>query len=208
MQFIKRSIYVVSIAAISAFCFFGCTEKEDIKNPIEPRVGESREGGIISHIFLPGEVGYVEGETHGIVTAPADVVYSSQWGCQGTEVGGTSTKLGKGRLNTELVLAFHDNLPNFYNNPTQCHPDNNGSVAAREALNFSSLGFEDWFMPSLLEMEYLYKNRDQIGGFTDSEYWSSCESNAENACVMSFITGEKLSKPKSEIRRVRVVRFF
>jgi hypothetical protein len=123
-------------------------------------------------------------------------------------VTGTSVEVGAGRRNTELVLAFHDALPDFYNNPTQCHPENDGTVAARITINFENGGFNDWFMPSLEEMDYLYQNRDKIGGFSTVEYWSSCESNATNACVMSFITGEQLSRPKSELRRVRVIRFF
>ena len=83
-----------------------------------------------------------------------------------------------------------------------------GSGLACGDINFSNGGYSDWFMPSLKEMDFLYQNRDKIGGFSTVEYWSSCESNANNACVMSFVTGEQLSKPKSEVRRVRVIRFF
>ncbi len=206
---INRSIKNVFVLLFIASTLFlnSCVEKEDAINT-PPVIGETREGGIVSHLFQPGETGYVNGEVHGIITSPVDVVFEAQWGCQGTAVGGTSTKIGRGRKNTELVLAFHDNLPDYYDNPTQCHPNNDGSVAAREAIKFAHGGFSDWFMPSLLEMEFLFQNREVIGGFTESEYWSSCESNETNACVMSFITGEKLSKPKSEYRRVRVIRFF
>ncbi len=203
----KKSIQIkFFIFSVFAASFFSSCTKDN--EPEIPAIGDVREGGIVSHIFQPGEQGYVEGEVHGIITAPVDVVFESQWGCQGVAVGGTSVEVGRGRTNTERVLAFHNNLPDYYNNPTQCHPNNNGSVGARVALEFSSGGYDDWFMPSLLEMEYLYKNREQIGGFTSTEYWSSCESNARAACVMSFVTGELLSKDKSEFRRVRVIRFF
>jgi hypothetical protein len=185
--------------------FSGCIKEE---NPENVTVGEPFQGGVVAYIFKPGDPGFVEGKTTGIIIAPVEEVFTSQWGCQGTAVGGTSTALGAGRTNTERVLAFHDALPDFYNNPTQCHPANNGSVAARVTLNFNLGGYNDWFMPSLEEMNYLYDNRDLIGGFSTVEYWSSCESNATNACVMSFVTGEQLSKPKSEERRVRVIRFF
>jgi hypothetical protein len=190
---------------MTAFFFSGCVKESD---PEVPAIGDIREGGIVSHIFQPGEEGYVEGRVTGIITAPLDVVFESQWGCQGTAVGGTSTAVGRGRINTERVLAFHNSLPDFFNNPTQCHPNNNGSVGARVALEFSSGGFDDWFMPSQQEMGYLFRNKDVIGGFTEAEYWSSCESNAQAACAMSFITGEFLSRDKSEFRRVRVIRFF
>jgi hypothetical protein len=185
--------------------FAGCVKEE---SPENVTIGEPYQGGVVAHIFQPGEDGYIEGKTNGIIIAPVEEVFESQWGCQGTAVGGTSTALGAGRTNTERVLAFHDGLTNYYTNPTQCHPANDGTVAARVTLNFNLGGFNDWFMPSQEEMNFLYQNRDRIGGFSTVEYWSSCESNAANACVMSFVTGELLSKPKSETRRVRVIRFF
>lgn len=185
----------------------GCVKEDPA--PLELKVGEVFEGGIVAHVFEPGEPFYVIGETHGIVVAPTDQVFSSQWGCRGTAVTGTSPALGKGRDNTKKVVDWHNALPNFYGNPTQCHPDNNGTVAAKLAVDFrAATGQQDWFMPSLEEMNYLYYNRDKIGGFSVDEYWSSCETNANAACVMSFVTGEQVSRSKSEFHRVRLIRFF
>lgn len=189
----------------AAFLYSGCVKEE---SPEDVSVGEPYQGGVVAHIFEPGQKGYVQGKKTGIIIAPEEEVFLSQWGCQGRAVEGTSREVGFGRLNTERVLAFHDALPDYYNNPTQCHPANNGTVAARVSINFNLGGFNDWFMPSQEEMNYLYKNRDKIGGFSTVEHWSSCESNASDACVMSFVTGELLSKPKSEVLNVRVIRFF
>jgi hypothetical protein len=201
----KLFIFALSLIVCFTLVFSSCIKEED---PKEVLIGEPFEGGVVGHIFQSGDPGYVQGETHGIIIAPVEQVFESQWGCQGTAVTGTSIEVGTGRANTEKVLAFHDALPNFYTDPTQCHPENDGSVAARFTIDFNNGGFSDWFMPSLKEMDFLYQNRDKIGGFSTVEYWSSCESNASNACVMSFITGEQLSRPKSEVRRVRVIRFF
>lgn len=204
LKFLFRNSVLLILVTLLVFVS-GCVREE---SPENVSIGEPYQGGVVAHIFQPGDPLYVEGKTTGIIIAPVEEVFTSQWGCQGTAVGGTSVALGAGRKNTELVLAFHNALPNFYNNPTLCHPANNGTVAARVTLDFNLGGFNDWFMPSLEEMNYLYDNRDLIGGFSTVEYWSSCESNAANACVMSFVTGEQLSKPKSEERRVRVIRFF
>ncbi|WP_194974033.1 hypothetical protein [Aquiflexum lacus] len=201
----RLSLLAFIVLIVFSVVSYSCIKEEDPKAVV---IGEPFEGGVVGHIFEPGDPGFVDGETHGIIIAPVEQVFEAQWGCQGTEVTGTSTEVGFGRINTEKVLAFHDALPNFYTNPTQCHPDNDGTVAARLTIGFENGGFNDWFMPSLKEMDFLYQNRDKIGGFSTVEYWSSCESNAVNACVMSFITGEQLSRPKSELRRVRVIRFF
>jgi hypothetical protein len=185
----------------------GCVKEEPAQ--LEIAVGEVYEGGIVAHIFQPGEPFYVLGETHGIIVAPTDQVFESQWGCQGNRVTGTSSELGRGRENTKKVVEWHDALPDYYNNPTQCHPANDGTVAAKLAIEFrAATGQQDWFMPSLDEMNYLYDNRDKIGGFSVEEYWSSCETNATAACVMSFVTGEQTSRNKSEYHRVRLIRFF
>lgn len=203
----KSKLSILAILTLIGFSLisYSCIKEE---NPNEVVIGEPFEGGVVGHVFQPGEEGFVSGQTHGIIIAPIEQVFEAQWGCQGTAVTGTSVEVGFGRSNTEKVLAFHDALTNFYTDPTQCHPDNDGTVAARLTIDFGHGGFNNWFMPSLKEMDYLYQNRDKIGGFSNVEYWSSCESNAVNACVMSFITGEQLSMPKSEVKRVRVIRFF
>lgn len=182
-----------------------CTEIDE-KNP--PKIGEVHEGGVVTHLFTSSQPGYVKGESHGIIVSQADLTLESQWGCRGTAIENTSPAIGRGRSNTENVLEFHDNLPDYYNNPTQCDELNDGTVAANFAREFNLNGYDDWFMPSQKEMALLYEQREEIGGFVEEEYWSSCESNANDACVVSFITGEILSADKSETKKVRVIRYF
>lgn len=171
-------------------------------------VGEELNGGIVTHLFRSSEAGFVEGETHGLIVAKSDLAVKSQWGCQGSGVGGTSIDVGRGKSNTEAVLAFHDNLPNYYTNPTQCNPANDGTVAANLARELNIDGETGWFLPSRGEMLIMYQNRDIIGGFEEAEYWSSCESDGNKACVVSFITGQASSAAKSELKNVRVIKYF
>ncbi|MCC5938209.1 MAG: DUF1566 domain-containing protein [Lunatimonas sp.] len=173
-----------------------------------PEIGETKEGGSVGYILRSSDPGYVEGEVHGIIVSPEVEVFESQWGCFGTAVTGTSTGVGTGKTNTELVIAFHDNLPDYYNNPTQCSELNDGTVAAKLADLFNVNGYDDWYMPSREEMRILYENREAIGGFVEEEYWSSCESNATNACVFSFVTGAAMSAPKHQRKKVRLIRYF
>ncbi len=192
---------LLSLLFVSTSCI-------DLEKDEPPKIGEEFEGGVVTHLFTSSNPGYVKGETHGIIVSKTDLPLQSQWGCRGTEIGNTSPAVGRGRTNTELVLAFHDNLPDYYNNPQQCHELNDGTVAANFAREYNLEGYDDWFMPSRSEMAILYEQREEIGGFVAEEYWSSCESDETSACVFSFIDGSISSAEKSETKKVRVIRYF
>jgi len=189
------------------FGLVSCEENET-PEPNHPPIGTEMEGGILAYVFTANDAGYVAGETHGIIVATEDMATNPQWGCRGTEVGGTSREVGSGRTNTASVAAFHDNLPNYYTNPRQCHNSNDGSVAAKLAQDATIGGYNDWFIPTRGEALVLYENKDQIGGFTEENYWSSCESNRQNACAMSFVTGATFSANKDQRMKVRLIRYF
>ena len=66
-------------------------------------------------------------------------------------------------------------------------------VEAIQACNsINRLGYNDWYLPSKEELNFLYQNKDKIGGFSDGWYWSSTEStNGRNAWCQSFRNGEQ-----------------
>ncbi|KEO72277.1 DUF1566 domain-containing protein [Anditalea andensis] len=190
------------------FCtLVSCKEEESPETSL-PAVGTEMEGGILAYLFTPADAGYRTGEVHGIIVAIEDFPTDTQWGCRGSEVGGTSREIGNGRTNTSTVAAFHDNLPDYYNNPSQCHPTNDGTVAAKIAQDSEYNGYNDWFIPTRGEALILYSNREQIGGFSENDYWSSCESNRQDACAMSFVTGATFSADKSIRKKIRLIRYF
>jgi len=192
---------------ICCFGLLSCGEDET-PEPNHPPIGTEMEGGILAYVFTPADAGYVAGETHGIIVATEDLATNPQWGCRGTEIGNTFREIGSGKGNTTAVAAFHDNLPNYYTNPRQCHQSNDGSVAAKLAQEATIEGFSDWFIPTRGEALVLYENQAQLGGFSPEDYWSSCESNRQNACAMSFVTGATFSANKNEHKKIRLIRYF
>lgn len=192
---------------ICCVILISCGENET-PLPNHPSIGTEMEGGILAYIFTSNDAGYVAGETHGIIVATEDLASNQQWGCRGTEVGGTLREIGSGRANTVAVAAFHDNLPNYYNNPRQCHASNDGSVAAKSAQEATLGGYTDWFIPTREEALVLFQNRELIGGFSNEDYWNSCESNRQNACAMSYVTGAAFSANKDQHKKIRLIRYF
>lgn len=144
------------------------------------QVGDYYQGGLISHLFKAGEKGYVEGEKHGIIVTEKDVA-SSQWGCYSVHTGSdTKNKIGFGATNTQGIIAFHHNdLIDFTTFPEQCHPTNDGSIAAYICDTLNCNGYSDWFLPSIEEMYTVRLNLHEKGKGNLSSlpniYWSSTE---------------------------------
>lgn len=52
-------------------------------------------------------------------------------------------------------------------------------------------GFTDWRLPTIDELYILYNNKDTIGNFTTSLYWSSESYNSFNHWIIGFSSGSK-----------------
>ena len=78
----------------------------------------------------------------------------------------TSEELGRGKENTEYLLERILNLGQWDTAVQYC-----------DDLVFG--GFDDWFLPSLREVSYMYGNlaRNEIGGFRQEFYWTSTSIN-------------------------------
>ena len=69
----------------------------------------------------------------------------------------------------------------------------------------SGLG-SGWYLPSKAELNQLYVNKTELGGFSDGYYWSSTENNSNSAWVQDFSNGFQYGGSKSYTHRVRCVR--
>ena len=122
----------------------------------------------------------------------ADESGSFQWKTSATRTSGTSRAIGSGFENTYSAMSG-----------TQ-HP------AAQVARNASHGGFNDWFLPSMDELNLMYHQRELIGGFTSGNYWTSTQLQDYFAVRQDFDdgSGNSASVFKTQGHRVRVVRAF
>lgn len=138
----------------------------------------------------------------------------NEWGCLTSAIpNARNTALGTGLYNTAQIVNYHNSLQNYYINPSICNSTNNGTLLAKDAVKQIQDVYIDWFLPSESELELIYKNLylNNLGNFTDSNYWSSTEINAENASTILFKNGEKAITPKIPEKgttKARAIRYF
>jgi hypothetical protein len=67
----------------------------------------------------------------------------------------------------------------------------------------------DWRLPTKDDLNTLYIKKDEIGSFTNVNYWSSTEADTYyEAWLQNFLNGVQNSTNKSDKYHVRVIRSF
>ncbi len=149
-------------------------------------LGRNFGGGIIFYLEATG--------IHGLIAAGSDQSTDAPWGCYGTNIPGTVWDLGSGKANTTAIV--------------------NGCPAAGTSARICNdlllNGYSDWYLPSIDEIEQLYRQRSLVGGFGDDVYWTSCQGPSPvYAFVYSFINGSFFAADKSRTdMNTRAIRSF
>jgi hypothetical protein len=170
--------------------------------PVEPpapvvyKIGDKGPAG--GWIFY--DKGVVTNGWRYLEAAPNDVG-PTQWGVNGTAVNGTSTAAGTGKANTQRIV------------PVLEQREEDGSALLCSMLNIN--GHTGWFLPSIDELDMMYKNLKQkgLGGFGNGFYWSSSESGNNYAWAQRFSDGNQVAaynsaSGKSNTYSVRAIRAF
>jgi len=182
-----------------------------IGSATQPQVGDFYGGGVVYYIFEPGDIGYVAGETHGLIAAVGDQSAGVAWQANGVagpdyfaETGATATAIGTGSTNTTTIIGFLEDLGEL-------------PYAAGIARAYNGGGFNDWFLPSKIELNKMRALRGTInttaaanggGDFSTDEYWSSTEISLNIAFSKIFFDGDPWEYSKGSGYHVRAARAF
>lgn len=193
----NTTYYVKSYATNSYGTGYG--EELTIKTT-QLSVGTFWQGGVISYIFQPGDLGYIPNEIHGIIVAPIDQSTSAKWGCLGKAIP-TNHLVGTGSSNTNIIL-------------TNCLEN---GIAAKLCSDLILFGYSDWHLPSLIELRWININRNLIdqcsinnGGTllnVNNPYWTSTQSDNNSALAVLPSAGDAYLI-KNQNAAVRAVRQF
>jgi hypothetical protein len=167
---------------------------ENVPAPLQ--IGDTHAGGIIFHLDPDG--------VHGLVAAASDQG-TARWGCFGTELPGVQNvtnnpptgpgaDIGWGAVNTAAIV-------------NDCA---DAGIAARLCDELVLNGYNDWFLPSAVELNLMYTNLHLagLGGFASDDYWSSSENPSNSAWEQDFGNGLQGMNSKDSFQRVRAVRAF
>ncbi|MDC3253866.1 DUF1566 domain-containing protein, partial [bacterium] len=156
-------------------------------------IGDTYQGGIIFYLDASG--------CHGLISAATDQNTSASWyNGNFIDTRAYGSGLSEGKYNTIMI--------NYYQGI--------GTSAASVCVNLSLGGYNDWYLPSIEELNKMYKNIGQgdalglgnVGGFASNFYWSSTELDLNYAWVQGFLNGNYGYSLKYGLTYVRAVRAF
>lgn len=187
----NENLFIVVLLIICSNLLTSCKKKETKETSPTPvptptyAIGDNHAGGIV--FVLDSD------KQHGLVAAASDQSGGIPWsnGSMLTTFA-YSTSLGSGKVNTDTIVASFGA----------------GNYAAKLCSDLTLNGYNDWYLPSLGELDLMYTNKAVIGGFTNNYYWSSSESPNNSAWQTHFGDGHNNYNLRTSIYPVRAIRSF
>lgn len=80
--------------------------------------------------------------------------------------------------------------------------------AIQYCLDYEGNGFKDWYLPSIEELDLLFKQKDKVGIFERFCYWSATEYAEHFGWFQHFLSGAQDNDFKDNTCYVRAIRKF
>jgi hypothetical protein len=128
-----------------------------------------------------GLIFYDKGNNSGgwryLEAAPVEAEFQAVWSVRSTWVDSTQATIGSGKRNTQLIVEIFSKTTGEWD------------TAAQKCDDLEFGGFDDWFLPSIDELNQMYGNlkRRNLGNFKDGDYWSSSNEGLDK--YQNFRTG-------------------
>ena len=194
------------------------SDVDELKECIYSALGEyylGMKGPAGGYIFYDCDADNDSGNEDGLVSsecgwryleaAPEDIGRRFFGNDAAEEVGGTSTEIGRGKNNTKVLVSTIGE--SSYDRYRYRKWDD---YAAKQCADYSYGGVSDWFLPSIKELNMMFKNLHEkgLGSFISDGYWSSSEYGGHNAWTQDFNSGSQSYNFRSNYYYVRPVRSF
>ena len=159
-----------------------------------PAPGQPSNGGIIA---------CMNSGVPTLIAATSDIPEKVQWGGLYTTTGATSTTDGAANTIT-IVNTLGTGTGNIY--AARLCAEYEVDSQGHTPCDAGNTCYSDWFLPAIDQLNCLYTNRNEIGGFSDNGYWSSTEQNYYSSWYQIFIYGDEGPNSKAVPFKVRCVR--
>jgi hypothetical protein len=157
-------------------------------------IGENYGGGKVFFVY--------DGGQHGLIAATSDQSTGMRW------YGGTdlytladADGVGSGKTNTTLIIAAQGENEDFWSWYA-------AYLCIRYNVTIGGVKYGDWYLPSPYELDLLYQQKAQVGGFAADYYWSSGEAAMTRAYYQNFADGSQFHDYKWGTFHVRAIRSF